>query len=76
MTNGEEYTGHMFGNQYHGEGTLTFADDDKHGRKTYTGNFENGKFHGNGTMEYKSRNKCEATWIEGVVHGPGKLLST
>ena len=42
MTNGEEYSGQMLDNQFHGEGKFMFSKNDKHGRKKYVGQFEYG----------------------------------
>ena len=72
MKNGEEYSGQMLDNLFHGDGEFTFADDDKHGRKKYVGKFENGHFHGKGAIHYKNGNKIEAEWVKHEIHGRGE----
>ncbi len=73
---GDSYRGEMQDGLPHGQGTITYAEDDKYSRKSYTGELENGVPNGWGTMTYEYVDGewvYEGQWQDGQEHGNGTL---
>ena len=56
-----------------GQGTHTFAKDDKYNRRDYTGQWENDKASGQGTMTWTNGAVYEGGWKDGIRSGVRKF---
>ena len=67
--NGDEYFGELNKeDEFHGKGTYTFSNGDKH-----IGDWKNGKPHGKGTYTYPNGDKYIGDWKNGKQHGKGLI---
>ena len=68
-----EYSGAMRDSQWHGQGKLTGNPDLGHilEGQFYEGNLVSGE----GVVALRTGTVLEGTWSEGILHGPGKIVS-
>jgi hypothetical protein len=62
----ESYDGGWKNDQYHGKGTLKYANGNVH-----SGEWKNGKRHGKGTLKYANGAECEGVWADDKMVGEG-----
>ena len=66
LEKGDVYEGEFLEGNYHGKGTLSFADG-----RIYTGDFKEDSFNGTGTLIWSNGDKYEGTFVDDMMDGKG-----
>ena len=68
--NGIKYTGHFKDGKLHGDGKITFKENESY----YEGHFKNGIPHGYGKIIHEDKSKYEGDWVHGKKEGQGAYV--
>ena len=69
--NGNVYEGEVLDGKPHGQGTMTYAKDNKSKMVQYVGAWQNGKRHGQGRLTWNDGDAFEGLWVDGSREGHG-----
>lgn len=69
--NGNVYEGEVLDGKPHGQGTMTYAKDNKSKMVQYVGAWKNGKRHGQGRLTWNDGDAFEGLWVDGSREGHG-----
>jgi len=75
--NGDKYEGMWKGDKRHGQGTYWRLEKESGGgklRREYTGDWFEDRKHGRGTLFYKSGDRYDGFWVNGMPQGEGRMI--